>query len=128
MYSTCFSVVSAGYCGLNFLAGRDTRLRCGVGWVEEGVGGVRELLLTDSHRGRGGAMPVPLRIEGLEGVRVEGKEDREVWRLRIVFALPIVPLVEGRYERTEVIFGQLAGRRVYQRTQQRDSLGHYFES
>lgn len=95
MYSTCFSVESAGYCDLNFLADRDAQLRWGVGLVKEGVDGVRELLLTDSLCGRGGAVPVPLRIEGLDGVRVEGKEDKEVWRLRTVFALP-VPLVEGR--------------------------------
>lgn len=96
MYSTCFSVESAGYCDLNFLVGRDTRLCCGVGLVEEGVDGVRELLLTDSRWGRGGAALAPLRIEGLDGVRVEGKDDREVWRFRMVFALPVVPLVEGR--------------------------------
>ncbi len=96
MYSTCFSVESAGYCDLNFLAGRGARLCCGVGLVEEGVEGVHELLLTDSRCGKGGAMLVPLRIEGLDGVRVEGNEDREVWRFRMVFALPVVPLVEGR--------------------------------
>lgn len=78
MYSTCFSVVSAGYCDLNFLAGRDTPLRWGIWPLEEGVDGVRELLLTDSWRGRGGQVPVKLRIEWLDGVRVEGKEDREV--------------------------------------------------
>ena len=78
MYSTCFSVVSAGYCDLSFLAGRDTPLRWGFGLVEEGVDGVRELLLRDSRCGRGGAVPVPLRIEGLDVVRVDGKEDREV--------------------------------------------------
>lgn len=96
MYSTCFSVESAGYCDLNFLAGRDTPLRWGVGLVEEGVDGVRELLLTDSRCGIGGCVPVPLRMEGLDGVRVDGKDDKEVWRLRTVFALPVVPLVEGR--------------------------------
>lgn len=77
MYSTCLSVVSAGYCDLNFPAGCDTPLRWGIGLVEEGVDGVRELLLADSWCGRGGAVPVTLRMEGLEGVRVEGKEDRE---------------------------------------------------
>ena len=78
MYSTCFSVVSAGYCDLNFPAGRDTPLRAGISLVEEGVDGVRELLLTDARCGRGGAGPVTLRMEGLDGVRVEGKEEREV--------------------------------------------------
>lgn len=96
MYSTCFSVESAGYCDLNFLAGRDTPLRWGVSLVEEGVDGVRELLLTDPRCGRGGGTPVPLRMEGLDGVRVDGKDDNDVWRLRTVFALPVVPLVEGR--------------------------------
>lgn len=78
MYSTCFSDVSAGYCDLSFLAGLDKPLHWGAGLVEEGVDGVRELLLMEPLCGRGGAMPVPLRIEGLDGVRVEGKEDREV--------------------------------------------------
>ena len=96
MYWTCFSVVSAGYCDLSFLAGRDDPLRWGVSLVEEGVEGVRELLLTESWCGRGGPVAVPLRLKGLEEVRVEGKEDREAWRLRMVFALPVVPLVDGR--------------------------------
>lgn len=96
MYSTWFSVVSIGYCDLNFLAGRDTVLRLAVGLVEEGVDGIRELLLTDPLCGRGGAVYVPLGIEGFDGVRVDGKEDREVLRSRTVFALPIVLLVEGR--------------------------------
>lgn len=63
--------------------------------MEEGVDGLCELL-TDSRCGRRGIVLEPLRIEGLDGVRVDGKDDREVWRLRTVFALPIVPLVEGR--------------------------------
>lgn len=78
MYSTCFSVVSAGYCDLNFPDGRDISLRWGIGLVEQGVDGVRELLLADSRCGKGGAVPVTLRTEGLDGVRVDGKEDREV--------------------------------------------------
>ena len=45
--------------------------------MEGGVEGVRELLLTDSRCGRGGSAPVTLRMEWLEGVRVEGKEDSE---------------------------------------------------
>ena len=88
--------MSAGYCDLNFLAGRVTPLRWGVGLVDEGVDGARELLLTDPRCGRGGAVPEKLRMEGLYGVRVEGKDYREVLRLRTVFALPVVPLVEGR--------------------------------
>lgn len=77
MYSTCFSIVSAGYWDFSFPAGRDRPLRGGVGRVEELVDGVRELLLTDSRCGRGGAVPVTLRTEWLDGVRVEGKEERE---------------------------------------------------
>ena len=81
--------------------------------MEEGVDGVRELLLRDSRCGGRGIVPVTLRIERLEGVRVEGKEEREVWRLRRVAVLPVAPLVEGRYERTDVIFGQSTGRRIF---------------
>ena len=78
MYSTCFSVVSAGYCDLSLLADRDTPLRWGIALVEDGVDGVRELLLMDPRCGRGGAVPVTLRTEWFDGVRVEGKEEREV--------------------------------------------------
>lgn len=70
----------------------------GVCWVDDGVDGVRELL-TDSRRGSRGILPVggaPLRMEGFEAVRVDGKDDNEVWRLGIaLFVLPVVPLVEG---------------------------------
>lgn len=61
--------------------------------------GVRELLLRDPRRGNRGMLPkgVPLRTDGFDGVRVEGKEDSEVCRLRVApFELPVVPLVEGR--------------------------------
>lgn len=53
----------------------------------------------DPRRGILGIFPmgVPLRTDGFEGVLVEGKEDNEVCRLRVVpFELPVVPLVEGR--------------------------------
>ncbi len=40
----------------------------------------------------------------MDGVRVEGKDDKDAWRLTIPLALPVVPLVEGRYERAVVIF------------------------
>ncbi len=53
-------------------------LRGGVGLVEDVVDGVRELLPTETRCGRGGAVLVTLRTEGFDGVRVEGKEDREV--------------------------------------------------
>lgn len=46
----------------------------------------------------------PFLIEGFEGVRDEGKEDREPCRLRLLLAVPLVPLVEGLYESTEVMF------------------------
>ena len=48
-------------------------------------------------------MGMPLRIEGFDGVRDEGKEERDPCRLRLLLAVPLVPLVEGRYERTEVM-------------------------
>lgn len=36
-------------------------------------------------------------MEGFEGVRLEGKDDNDVWRSSVaLFALPVVPLVEGR--------------------------------
>ena len=62
-------------------------------------------LFVDSRRGSGGIVPVgmPLRVEWLEGILVEGKEESEVWRFTPL-ALPVVPLVEGRYDRTDVIF------------------------
>lgn len=60
--------------------------------------GVRELLI-DGRRGSRGMLLVggaPLRMEGFEAVRVEGKDDNEAWRLGIaLFVLPDVPLVEG---------------------------------
>ena len=65
----------------------------------EGVETVRELLLTDTGRGIGGILPagVPLlRMDGFDGVRVEGKDDKEVCRLRGALVLLVVPLVEGR--------------------------------
>ena len=78
IYSTCFSVVSDGYCDLNFLVDRDTPLRLGGGCVEEGVEEARELLLADPRCGKGGAVVVAFRAEWFDGVRVEGKEDKEV--------------------------------------------------
>ena len=84
--------MSAGYCDLNFPGGRLTPLRWGSRLVEDGVDGGRELL-TD---GRRGIEPGPLCIDGLDGVRVDGKDEREAWRLRKVFVPPVVPLVEGR--------------------------------
>ena len=52
-------------------------------WAEDnvdGVDGVRELHASESRRGMRGILTVggaPLRIEGFDGVLVEGKEDRE---------------------------------------------------
>ena len=46
---------------------------------------------------------MPFRIEGFEGVRDEGKDERDPCRLSVLLAVPLVPLVEGRYERTEVM-------------------------
>lgn len=69
--------------------------------VEEGV----LELLTDGCRIERGMMGfgAPLRIEGIEGVREEGNEDKDACRVRFVFALVAVPFVEGRYERTDAI-------------------------
>jgi len=66
---------------------------------------VRELLI-EPRRGTGGgfAVGIPFRIEGFDGVRDEGKEESEPCRLRLLLAVPLLPpLVEGRYERTEVM-------------------------
>lgn len=65
----------------------------------EGVETVRELLLTDTGRGVGGILlaGVPLlRMDRFDGVRTEGKDDKEVCRLRGALVLPVVPAVEGR--------------------------------
>lgn len=43
----------------------------------------------------------PLRIEGIEGVREEGNDDRDACRVRLLLALATVPFVEGRCERTD---------------------------
>lgn len=70
--------------------------------------GVRELLI-EPRRGKGGCIVVgmPLRIEGFDGVRDEGKDESEPCRFRLLVAVPLVPLVEGRYERTEVMIAWL---------------------
>lgn len=63
-------------------------------------------------------------MEGFDGVRVEGKDDREVWRLRtelVPLALAVVPLVEGRYESTDVMVGQIYARRTLKWVSERQS-------
>ena len=45
----------------------------------------------------------PLCIEWLEGVREEGKEDKEACRLRLLLELTFVPLVADRYRETEAM-------------------------
>ena len=107
MYSTCLSVEFAGYCDFNFLAGLETPICWRVCVVEEddGVDGACELLLTEPRRGIRGMVlfEVPLlRIDGLEAVRVDGKDDSEVCLFKGAVVLAVL-LVEGRYERTEVI-------------------------
>lgn len=47
------------------------------------------------------AVGKPLRMEGIDGVREEGKEDKDACRVRLLFALVAVPFVVGRYERTD---------------------------
>lgn len=64
-----------------------------VGFVEEGVEGVREPLLDPRRFGIGGAADgVPLWDDGFEVFREDGKDDSEGRRLEMV----IEPLVEGR--------------------------------
>lgn len=46
---------------------------------------------------------MPLRMDGIEGVREDGKEDKEACRFRLLLPLAIVPLVEGRYDRTDAM-------------------------
>lgn len=46
---------------------------------------------------------MPFRIDGLKGTLVEGKDDNEACRWGFALPLPPVPLVDGRYERTEVM-------------------------
>lgn len=59
--------------------------------------GVRELLI-DGWRTERGIAPdiMPFRIEGFDGVREDGNEDREGFRLRVLLPLAVVPFVEGR--------------------------------
>lgn len=54
-------------------------------------------LRTDPWPGSGGIVPAdtPFRVELLEGILVEGKEDKEAWRLTPL-ELAVVPLVDGR--------------------------------
>lgn len=94
IYSTCLSVDSAGYCDLNLLFEGGSPLRWGVFLVEDGVEGVRTLL-TEPRRGMRGILfeGTLFRVDVLEAVRVEGKDDREACRLPL--ALPEVPLVPG---------------------------------
>lgn len=42
-------------------------------------------------------------MEGIEGVRDEGNDDKEACRVRLLLALAVVPLVEGRYERIDAM-------------------------
>ena len=72
--------------------------------MEDGVEGVRERL-ADPRYGKGGGFSVgmPLRTDGFEGVREEGTEDDEPWMLRLLLWVPDVPVVDGRYDRTEVM-------------------------
>lgn len=94
MYSTCLSIDSAGYCDLNFRLDDGSGLRLGRFLIEDGVDGVR-VLLTEPRRGMRGILVegTLFRVDVLEAVRVEGKEDKEACRLPL--ALPVVPLVPG---------------------------------
>lgn len=72
--------------------------------MDEGVEVLRELLI-EPRWGRGGWFPVgmPFLIEGVDGVRDDGKEEREPCLPMLLLVVPVVPLVEGRYESTEAI-------------------------
>jgi hypothetical protein len=50
-----------------------------------------------------GGPGIPFRIEGIDGVRDEGKEDNDACRLRLLLPLAVVPLVDGRYGRTDAM-------------------------
>lgn len=78
IYSTWRSVESAGYCDLSLALRRGASDFCAVRLFEDGVEGLLELLMEPLRPGIGGvAVGAPLRIEGLEGVRDEGKDDSE---------------------------------------------------
>ena len=46
---------------------------------------------------------MPFLIEGLDGVRDDGNEEREPCRPMLLPVVPVVPLVEGRYESTDAM-------------------------
>lgn len=48
-------------------------------------------------------MGIPLRTNGFDACLVDGKEDNEVCFGLVPLVLPVVPLVDGRYERAVVI-------------------------
>ena len=73
-------------------------LRLTPGVVDDGVEGVRELLLDPRGLLRGRiTVGMPLRMEVVDGVRDDGKEDKEVCRFRLLCELPLpdVPFVDG---------------------------------
>ena len=65
-------------------------------WLKEDVVETDWALRTDPWPGNGGTVPVgaPLRVELLEGILVEGKDDNEPCRLTPL-ELAVVPLVDG---------------------------------
>ena len=85
--SYTYSVGFAGNWGFSLLVGLEIPICWRACLVEEnhGVDGARELLLTDTRRERGGTLlfRVPLlRIDGLEALRVDGKEIAKFTDLR----------------------------------------------
>lgn len=78
IYSTWRSVESAGYCDLSLALRRSPSDCCGIRLLEDGVEGLLELLMEPLRPSMGGVVVgAPLRIEGLEGVRDDGKDDSE---------------------------------------------------
>ena len=79
IYSTCRSVESAGYCDLSLSVLRTASTGLVARRVDDGVERVPELLIDPPRLGCGGVVVgAPFRIDGLEGVREAGKEDRDV--------------------------------------------------
>lgn len=100
MYSTCCSVESAGYCDRSFLTGSvGPSLWEGVLSEEDVEVVLAELRAEATLCGIRGTLPTtaPFLRDVLEGTLVDGNDERDACRLMVPLALPVVPLVDGRY-------------------------------